>query len=115
GEILLGVHLLGQGLDFVLSKLLVHFLYHLLLLGQSKIHNATSYVIEAAGAAARPALLKQSPPAAGSHAGSRRNLYPCVTAGPPGSWCGQRCRRRSRGRTCSPDGRRGPSCAAAGR
>ena len=38
GEVLLRVDLLGQGLDFVLSKLLVHLLDHLLLFRQSKIH-----------------------------------------------------------------------------
>ena len=38
GEVFLCVNLLCQRLDFVLSKLAVHFLHHLLLLGQSKIH-----------------------------------------------------------------------------
>ena len=39
GEIFLRVNLFGKGFDFVLSKFFVHFLYHSLLLGQSKIHN----------------------------------------------------------------------------
>ena len=38
GEVLFCIDLLGQGLDFVFSKLAVHLLHHLLLLGQSKIH-----------------------------------------------------------------------------
>ena len=38
GEVLFRVDLLGEGLDFVFSKLLVHLLDHLLLFRQSKIH-----------------------------------------------------------------------------
>src|SRR5699024_12798794 len=38
GEVFFGVHLLCQGLDFILSELAVHLLRHELLLGQSKIH-----------------------------------------------------------------------------
>ena len=38
GEVLFCINLLSQGLDFVFSKLAVHLLHHLLLLGQSKIH-----------------------------------------------------------------------------
>ena len=38
GEVLFCINFLSQRLDFVLSKLAVHFLHHLLLLGQSKIH-----------------------------------------------------------------------------
>ncbi len=38
GEVLFRIDLFCQGFDFIFSKLAVHFLYHLLLLGQGKIH-----------------------------------------------------------------------------
>ena len=101
GEVFLGVDLLGERLDFILSKLLVHFLYHLLLFGQSKIH---LFILP---------ILKQTPWRGIARA--RRESCYRITARPPGSWCGRRCRRRSPCRSCSPGCRRGPSCGSAGR
>ena len=46
GEIFLGIDLFGERLDFVLSKLLVHFLDHLLLFGQSKIHLINLHILK---------------------------------------------------------------------
>ena len=46
GEVLLSVDLLGEGLDFVFSKLLVHLLDHLLLLRQSKIHLINLHILK---------------------------------------------------------------------
>ena len=46
GEVLLGIDLLSEGLDFVFSKLLVHLLDHLLLFRQSKIHLINLHILK---------------------------------------------------------------------
>ena len=63
GEVFLSVDLLGQGLDFVFSKLLVHLLDHLLLFRQSKIHLVNLHI------------LKQTQPDAFLLARQARELY----------------------------------------
>ena len=111
GEVFLCVNLLCQRLDFVLSKLAVHFLHHLLLLGQSKIHRYI--LLTGLFSFTGIARCKQIPP--GRFPRSREKCLSELTAGQQGSWCGLRCKRRSPYRSCSPDCRRAPSCESAGR
>ena len=111
GEVLFCINLLSQGLDFVFSKLTVHLLHHLLLLGQSKIHRYI--LLTGLFSFTGIARCKQIPP--DRFPRSREKCLSEFTAGQQGSWCGLRCKRRSPCRSCSPGCRRGPSCGSAGR